>query len=191
MDISDYIIGFNAIAMLVVPFLFKHYIPSYLQAKAKNLATKQDIAEITDKIESVKTFYEKKLVKFTTYHQKQSEVILELYRLLIVTVDDIKIYSRQAIITPDKLNNSKIVINKLSDYYNQHRIFLNSDLKLKVEKVNRLITDSFMNRNYADFAKMDMSDRSLLFVQIYDDIFQLADPLLNELEEIFRKILSE
>lgn len=98
MDISDYVIVFNTIAFFISPFLFKHYIPAYLQKKAENLATKQDIEDITNKIESVKLLYEKNLLKFTTYHQKQSEVISKLYGLLSHSVYDLKKYSMKGMI---------------------------------------------------------------------------------------------
>lgn len=42
-------------------FLAKHYLPSYVREKGKNLATRADIEEIRDKIESVKTEYAKDL----------------------------------------------------------------------------------------------------------------------------------
>ena len=37
--------------------LIKYYLPSYLQKKAENLATKEDIETITDKMERIKTEY--------------------------------------------------------------------------------------------------------------------------------------
>ncbi|PSU89847.1 chromosome segregation ATPase [Photobacterium kishitanii] len=51
-------------------FLFiKFLIPSYLTEKAKNLATKEDIADITDKVESVKTDYAKILEEIRNNYQ--------------------------------------------------------------------------------------------------------------------------
>lgn len=41
----------------VVFLLLKHYLPSYLAEKGKNLATKEDIAEITDEVEGVRSQY--------------------------------------------------------------------------------------------------------------------------------------
>ena len=47
--------GFEAIvAGIVVFFLIKYFLPGYLSEKGKNLATREDIVEITDKIEEVK-----------------------------------------------------------------------------------------------------------------------------------------
>lgn len=50
--------GAGAIIGGGIIFLFiKSYIPSYLNNKAKNLATKEDISDITDEIEGVKSGY--------------------------------------------------------------------------------------------------------------------------------------
>lgn len=46
---------------LIILWLGKFYIPGYMSEKGKNLATKDDIAEITQKIEHVKSEYAKAL----------------------------------------------------------------------------------------------------------------------------------
>jgi hypothetical protein len=47
-------LGFGAvIGALAVYLLLKSFLPSYLSEKGKNLATKEDVASITDKVESV------------------------------------------------------------------------------------------------------------------------------------------
>lgn len=47
----------GAIAAACVAYLLKSFLPSYVAEKAKNVATREDIAEITDKIEKVKSEY--------------------------------------------------------------------------------------------------------------------------------------
>ncbi len=47
----------GVVAALLLFFFVKSFIPSYLNQKALNLATKEDIADITQKIESVKSQY--------------------------------------------------------------------------------------------------------------------------------------
>ncbi|GLH45196.1 hypothetical protein RS3R6_38650 [Pseudomonas atacamensis] len=49
------------ISIFIVGLLIKTYLPGYIGEKAKNLATKEDIAGITDKIEQVKADYAKQL----------------------------------------------------------------------------------------------------------------------------------
>jgi len=50
------LLGLGALALFA-----RNYLPSYTKEKGKNLATREDIEEITDKIESVKTEYAKEL----------------------------------------------------------------------------------------------------------------------------------
>ncbi len=62
--------GLGVVVGSGIIFLFiKHLIPNYLSEKAKNLATKEDIADITDKVESVKTDYAKILEEVRNNYQ--------------------------------------------------------------------------------------------------------------------------
>jgi hypothetical protein len=54
---------------IVVFYLLKSFVPSYLNEKAKNLATREDIAQITDEIESVKTQYAFLIEELKAKHQ--------------------------------------------------------------------------------------------------------------------------
>jgi hypothetical protein len=54
----------NLIAFLVFWLLLKNYLPTYFQEKGKNLATKEDIKDITDKVEAVKAEYARQLEQF-------------------------------------------------------------------------------------------------------------------------------
>ncbi|XSS65203.1 hypothetical protein ACP9OK_09570 [Pseudomonas sp. B11] len=49
------------ISIFIVGLLIKTYLPGYIGEKSKNLATKEDIAGITDKIEQVKADYARQL----------------------------------------------------------------------------------------------------------------------------------
>lgn len=53
----------------IIHFFIKSYIPSYLTEKAKNLATKEDIAGITDQVEDVKIGYAKILEEVRSDNQ--------------------------------------------------------------------------------------------------------------------------
>ena len=48
-----YIIG-----LIILGLYIKTYLPKYIEEKAKNLATKEDVGEITSKIEKVKREYD-------------------------------------------------------------------------------------------------------------------------------------
>ena len=59
----------------IVYLLIKTFLPSYLSEKGKNLATKEDIASITDKVESIKTDYAKVIEELRINNQlKLSEI---------------------------------------------------------------------------------------------------------------------
>ena len=50
--------GFGVLLAGVIAFLLlKHFVPSYLSEKGKNLATREDIEEITRKVEGIRTQY--------------------------------------------------------------------------------------------------------------------------------------
>ncbi len=54
------------VATTLLGFWFKNYYPSYFTQKGKNLADKEDISELTIKIESVKKEFTKDLESFKT-----------------------------------------------------------------------------------------------------------------------------
>ena len=64
------------------------YLAIYLREKGKNLATKEDIGEITDRVEKVKLDYSKESHRFQVAYsgllKKRAEVIEELYHLIVV-----------------------------------------------------------------------------------------------------------
>jgi hypothetical protein len=62
--------GFEGlVAALIVFLLIKYFLPGYISEKGKNLATKEDISEITDKIEDVKAYYQSILENLKSKHQ--------------------------------------------------------------------------------------------------------------------------
>lgn len=48
------ILTIQILTLILLGYLFRSYLPAYFQEKAKNLATKQDVGEITREVESVK-----------------------------------------------------------------------------------------------------------------------------------------
>jgi len=60
------------LGIAVVVLIGKNHFPKYVSEKAKNLATKEDIKEITDQIESVKSSYAHSLEKAKSEYQVKS-----------------------------------------------------------------------------------------------------------------------
>lgn len=94
----------------IIALLIKFYLPGYIKEKGKNLATKEDIAGITDQIEQVRTEYAKQLELYKDgiwqtqqrYLQMQEEAKLkvDLFKKAVVDVakltDLISIYQLHA-----------------------------------------------------------------------------------------------
>ncbi len=61
-------------------FYLKNTLPAYLKEKSKNLATKEDIEEITNKVESIKHDYNRQLEEFKQelLIKHKAEIIAEL-----------------------------------------------------------------------------------------------------------------
>lgn len=123
---------------LLVMF-WKNYIPKYLEEKGKNLATKEDITEITSKVESVKLEHSEKLDEI----QKKNDLLyseiknskerfnakqFELYNILWSSLIDLKI-------SADDLWHSA-TIKKLKFFSN--KLFR---ARLSIEKSSLLLED--------------------------------------------------
>lgn len=85
---------FYILAGLVLGFLLNSFFPKYFGKKGENLATKEDISEITNKIETVKHDYAHQLeatkaelsAQLNTHgfrYEKEYEVLNELTALLV------------------------------------------------------------------------------------------------------------
>lgn len=65
-----------------VGLFLKNYLPSYFDEKAKNLATKEDIGDITDKIEKVKFNYSKEVEQLKTELNKDFQEYIDEQKFL-------------------------------------------------------------------------------------------------------------
>jgi len=82
------------VVVVVIGYLLRDFFPSYSKEKGKNLATKEDIQDITEKIESVKADYAKSLEAVKSklqlesalkgaYQQKCLEALTAINELLV------------------------------------------------------------------------------------------------------------
>jgi len=63
------------LSLILIPFLSKNWLIPYLNEKGKGLARKEDIEEITEKVESVKVDYSKLLEEVKTENQLRIEAV--------------------------------------------------------------------------------------------------------------------
>ncbi len=118
-------LGVGAVLGAAGVYLFiKTFLPSYLSEKGKNLATKEDIESITDKIESVKTDYAKvleglrsnnqlKLAEIEREKNIKKEVYLQAIEALtrtqnvVVNLSNLNISEQQ--VTSEMINDSGLI----------------------------------------------------------------------------------
>ena len=78
--------GFGAVTLYI-----KNFFPSYIDEKGKNLATKEDIVEITTKTEEVQKQFKEDFERFTSdisfkydfYYKQYSELYSKLYSIVV------------------------------------------------------------------------------------------------------------
>jgi len=84
MDAFDALLGIVQIIILIaVGFFLKSYLPTYLAEKGKNLATKEDIKDITEKIEAVRSQYAKQQHIHEMAFDKEFEILSEVWATLV------------------------------------------------------------------------------------------------------------
>jgi hypothetical protein len=113
---------------------------SYLNEKGKNVATKQDIEQITAKVESVRTQFLEHQTKFSVFHQKRFEVEGRVFELLHDADEYIKhmVHPLQYGGEKEEADRRKQAIdsfNELSGYYWKHKIYMREETCDKVEKI--------------------------------------------------------
>lgn len=98
----------NIVLFVLLGLFLKNYLPSYMDEKGKNLATKEDIQEITRKTEEVKKEFKEGFELFSSdvhfkydfYFRQYSELYSKLYSIVIQSE-----YVRHFI----ELNNGKVI----------------------------------------------------------------------------------
>lgn len=75
MDLTNIILNFIEIIVIIIGgLLLRHYLPSYFSEKGKNLATKEDIGEITHEIEGIRNEYSKNIEVLKSNLEKKTHV---------------------------------------------------------------------------------------------------------------------
>lgn len=177
-------IVFASCSPLIICLILKFYLPGYLREKGKNLATKDDIGEITKKIEQVKTEYAKEL------EQHRSGIWLEQQRIVWLR--------EEFALKLDTYKKSVFLVNQCNDliadlqvtYASRETNGLISQFKMESEKNKEYFRgeyNSAMSRlaeanTKLDQLKIDLKETcSILEIYFEDNIASLLRNLLNDL----------
>ena len=187
MEIASLVLNVLIFLLLGVEIFFR----SYLGEKGKNLATKEDIEEITHKIEGVKTEFFEHQTRYSSLHQKRFEVMGRTFELL----HDPHEYIIH-MVSPHQDNSDRgeaqrqkqasDAFNELSGYYWQHKIYLPEDLCEGLETILRTMQDVFAK--YKLSLKHPVNERALeLSGEAYETMKSEVPALRSELEKQFRE----
>ena len=126
---------------------------AYIRKKGDNLATKQDIGEITRTVQEVKAEFVKETeilkanlqiisdehqIRFSKLHEKRAEVISELYSRLYDYYWAVCAFLRDFHKTKPDEKDFKELDGKsyeFSDYFYKHRIYFNEDICSKINEI--------------------------------------------------------
>ncbi|HHP0493956.1 hypothetical protein EGH82_09775 [Vibrio ponticus] len=131
MDLGSFSIGLVT-ALMFVALITKFYIPAYLKEKAKNLATKEDISEITEAIEKVRSQYNEKLQELIYQNNVQLEGHKALNQLRVVAPERRLQAHQEAFALWRKMlsslhSNERVnVVMECQDWYNQNCLYLSA-----------------------------------------------------------------
>src|SRR5271165_6176359 len=163
-------VGSGVVTALAIWLLFKRFFASYLDEKGKNLATKEDIASITHKVESVRFDYSALLEQMKARHQLR---LAALDRRLAVHQEAFthwrELYTAEA-------PNMDEVANKCRTWWNHNCLYLEP-------KVREAFLDA-ISQEYRHRALMSSSpsDRTTLLSDHLGKMFAFPNLLFEEIQ---------
>lgn len=83
----------NVVGWFLLGLFIKRYLPAYMDQKGKNLATKEDIAEITRNTEEVKVLFQKEIAVFSHELTFVNDYAFNRYNILYARIYGIVIQS--------------------------------------------------------------------------------------------------
>ena len=194
-------------ATFLLGLFLKNYLPSYMQKKGENLATKEDIQEITQKTEEVQAEFKEKFELFSSdirfkydfYYKQYSELYSKLYAIVMQSEyvrRYIKLINNQSLdfvevpfieISPTHKETQTITINKV--------VCQKQDIETALSQFNKLqICEYIIEKGELASPQLLKAAVSYRFVHErydgnYDNIAPLPDSDIANDEEI--RLLQE
>lgn len=163
---------------------------AYLTEKGKNFATKQDIAEITRQIESVKSEFHEQRTGSTLLQEKRFEVIGKTFELLQDPHEYIRHMVHPLQFGDDDAESNRRTqaidsYNELASYFSKHKIYLPRDLEASVSEVVDLMK-TVVNKYTSGRRRFQTDEGTELWNDAFQTMKKTVPPLLEELERRFR-----
>ena len=139
MDYSTALITLNVLVLLgeiALGFVLKNYLPAYATEKGKNLAKKEDIEELTRKVEGVKAEHAKQLEDIAQQHTMLLEQMNQRHQLRLAALDKRLEVHQQAYALWWKLrgyvhNREEIgkVVDECQEFWVKNCLYLHADAR--------------------------------------------------------------
>jgi len=147
------------LGLVALGLLLKSYLPGYAREKGKNLATKEDVEEITHKIESVRSQYtsdaeklraelrvtaHERETRFARLHERRADAIDGLYRRLVKAHETFYALTGGIVQsehdTPEaRLEAAGDAARELLSFFNENRLYFDHQLKAAFGKFERAL----------------------------------------------------
>jgi hypothetical protein len=182
------------IAVGVALLLWRSFFPAYVGEKGKNLATKEDIAEITRKVEEVKLVFAEYQVRSSRVFEKQLEAVHGTYERLHDADEFVKHMVHPVQLGGDEEEHNRRTeaaakFNDLSGFYWKHKLYLPEDLCEQVEALLHVMKRAFNEYVVARDGRGD--DGSLdRWNSAYRAMQDEVPALRSALEQRFRALLT-
>ncbi len=150
LELLNYLVG--ALVGGVFLLLVQHFLPSYSKEKGKNLATKEDIEAITEKIESVKVD-----------HAKQ----LELYKLKLWQEQQSHLWAREEIkLKIETFKKAVVDIAKLTNTTKKYQMLISErELALAAAGISKSESKADVQKVYWEKHLEHMEEAELVYTE--------------------------
>ncbi len=168
---------------------------AYLNTKLRNVAEKKQVKDITEKVEKIKTDFEKDKIRFSWFHQKQAEVIVEFYGMLKQSLDMIASFTSHVNYSDEEgFNELKIkTSDKIRDvrtYYENKAIFFSKQLKTQIEDLFDTFIRSYVKYDYAQLHLDGSDEKTQVVFEAFQKIDEEGREILIKLEDSFRFLIG-
>jgi hypothetical protein len=184
---------FIIIVILLLLNLFRNFLKNYFSEKGKNFATREDIEEITEKIESVKKEIALKInehqIKFSYLHNERAKVIIELYAKLsrmelnlIYFINPVQSAGRDY---NEDLKKCSSLITEFIFYYNETKIFFTKEIKEILDNIIQKIRDAWFNYTLDPPIKTEYMSKDIYKdnFERWNEAWKSIDKVIPELKE--------
>ncbi len=143
------------VVIVVIGLYLKAFLPNYFNEKGKNLATKEDIAEITDKIEAVRAGYARQSHIQSLAFEKEFSILSEVWGKLV------------------DLRNATLGLRPVYDHINPDE----AEEERKTKRLERFVD------SYNTLISVVEKNRPFYAKQIYKALLDIINVAVNEKEE--------